>query len=114
MFGRVRILWYLRPPLLWVSVTFVAESSFSLDRRRPSAHGAKDERRILVQMRRAKKRRESMFAKTERRNKNDTAFLSFFLGARRLSTPQKHIHSLRGAVDKVGVAGPAGARTCNP
>ena len=38
----------------------------------------------------------------------------FFLGARRLSTPQEHVHSLRGAVGKVGVAGPAGARTCNP
>ena len=37
-----------------------------------------------------------------------------FLGARRLSTPQEHIHSLRGAVGKVGVAGPAWARTCNP
>ena len=40
------------------------------------------------------------------------AFLSvflFFLGARRLLTPQEHKHSLRGAVGKVGVTGPAGA-----
>ena len=37
---------------------------------------------------------------------------AFFLGAWRLSTSQEHKHSLRGAVGKVGIAGPAGARTC--
>ena len=35
--------------------------------------------------------------------------LTFFFGALRLSTPQEHKHSLRGAIGKVGVAGPAGA-----
>ena len=34
---------------------------------------------------------------------------TFFWGARRLSTPQEHKHSLIGAVGKVGVAGPGGA-----
>ena len=38
----------------------------------------------------------------------------FFKNAWRLSTPQEHKHSLRGAAGKVGIAGPAGARTCYP
>ena len=33
---------------------------------------------------------------------------SFFYCAQRLLTPQEHKHSLRGAVGKVGVAGPSG------
>ena len=40
--------------------------------------------------------------------------MAFFWGVRRLLTPQEHMHSLSGAVGKVGLAGPAGARTCNP
>ena len=40
---------------------------------------------------------------------------SIFWGARRLSTPQEHSkYSLRLAVGKVVVAGPAGARICYP
>ena len=41
-------------------------------------------------------------------------FFCLFLRVPEAINPQQHVHSLRGAVGKLGVAGPAGAQTCNP